>query len=145
MTLLLDTNVLSELRPGKPGQSPRVRAWAASITESDLFISTVTVMEIERGVQLLEARQPPQGQAIRRWADAVKQAFRSRMLALDEASAAGAATVLVRHPTMEIRDAMFAGIALAHGCTVVTRNVRHFAGAGVPLIDPWEFAEDGEG
>ena len=145
MTLLLDTNVLLELRLGKPGQSPCVRAWAASISESELFISTVTVMELERRVQLLEARVPPQGQALRRWADGVKQAFRSRMLALDEASAAGAAKVLVRNPTMEVRDAMTAGIALAHGRTVVTRNVRHFAGAGVALIDPWGFAEDGEG
>lgn len=137
--LLLDTNVLSELRPGKVGQSPQVRSWAATIAASDLFTSTVTVMEIERGVQLLEAKMPPQGQALRRWADALKQEFRSRMLALDEASAVKVAMVLVRHPTMEIRDAMIAGIALAHGCTVVTRNVRHFAGANVPLLNPWEF------
>jgi predicted nucleic acid-binding protein len=62
---LLDTNVISELRQGKPHQSPEVRAWAATLPASQLFISAICILELEKGVLALERKTPPQGSALR--------------------------------------------------------------------------------
>jgi len=64
---LLDTNVISELRQGKPNPSPEVRAWAAQHRVGTLYLSTITLLELERGILLLERRTPPQGAALRVW------------------------------------------------------------------------------
>ena len=77
---LLDTNVISELRHGKPQQSQAVRAWAADKEMSRLFLSAITVLELEKGVQALERKLPPQGSALRDWLNRVKTAFADRIL-----------------------------------------------------------------
>ncbi len=136
---LLDTNVLSELRPGKPGQSAEVRAWASTIPESRFFLSAITILEHETGILRLERRLPPQGRALRLWFDAVRQAFQGRILPFSAEAAIHCAPMHVPDPK-SYRDAMIAATALEHGFTVVTRNVGDFEGMGAKLLDPWAAA-----
>jgi predicted nucleic acid-binding protein len=77
---VLDTNVISELRHGKPNQSLEVRAWAADKPGSHLFISAISILELEKGVLALERRTPPQGSALRIWLNGVKANFADRIL-----------------------------------------------------------------
>ena len=72
---ILDTNVISELRHGKLNQSPRVRAWAAAQPSGRLFLSAISILELEKGILVLEHRVPPQGSALRVWLIGVRAAF----------------------------------------------------------------------
>ena len=133
---LLDTNVISELRHGKPQQSPAVRAWAADKDMSRLFLSAITVLELEKGVQALERKQPPQGSALRDWLDRVKTAFADRILPFNEDTAVLCSAMHFPQPKPE-RDAMIAATALQHRMTLITRNVTDFEKTGVALINPF--------
>ncbi len=136
---VLDTNVISELRQNKPNQSEQVRAWAAAQPPARLYLSAITVLELEQGVQALQRRTPPQGSALRTWLDGVRKAFAGRILPFGESAAVLCAAAHVERPRSE-RDAMIAATALEHGFTVVTRNVGDFAGMGVQLLNPWDIA-----
>ena len=133
---LLDTNVISELRHGKPQQSPAVRAWAADKDMSRLFLSAITVLELEKGVQALERKQPPQGSALRDWLDRVKTAFADRILPFNEDTAVLCSAMHFPQPKPE-RDTMIAATALQHRMTLITRNVTDFEKTGVALINPF--------
>jgi toxin FitB len=133
---LLDTNVISELRPGKTQPSAQVFAWAERHNNRLVFMSAINVMELEQGVQRLEAKTPSQGQALRRWLDHVKQAYADRILFFTAKTAPICAGLHIPNPRSE-RDAMIAAIALEHRFTVVTRNTQDFEGAGLALINPW--------
>lgn len=133
---VLDTNVISELRHGKPHQSSEVRAWAARQPSSKLFISAITILELEIGIQALERRMPPQGSALRAWLAGVRVAFGGRILPFTDNTAPVCASLHVPDPRSE-RDAMIAATAIEHRFTVVTRNVSDFVGTGVALVNPW--------
>ena len=135
---VLDTNVVSELRKATTGKAnPRVVAWAESIRPAALFLSVITLMELEQGVLLLERRDARQGAAIRQWLDRqVRPAFEGRVLPIDDRVALRCARLHVPDPRKE-RDALIAATALVHGMTVVTWDVADFAPTGVPLLDPW--------
>ena len=133
---VLDTNVISELRHGKPNQSPDVRAWAAAQPTSKLYLSAITILELEIGIQALERRTPPQGSALRAWLTGVRAAFAGRILPFTVNTATVCASLHVPDPRSE-RDAMIAATAIEHRFTVVTRNVQDFANTGVPLVNPW--------
>jgi predicted nucleic acid-binding protein len=133
---LIDTNVISELRHGKPQQSQAVRAWAADKEMSRLFLSAITVLELEKGVQALERKLPPQGSALRDWLDRVKTAFADRILPFTQDTAVLCAGMHFPDPKPE-RDAMIAATALQHRMTLVTRNTVDFENTGVALINPF--------
>lgn len=135
---LLDTNVVSELRKAGAGRAdPNVTRWAASVPTPRLFISAITLMELEAGVLLMERRDPRQGALLRTWMSAqVVPAFAGRVLPVDETVALRAAALHVPNPGPE-RDTLIAATALAHGLTVVTRNISDFEPTGVPWVNPW--------
>jgi predicted nucleic acid-binding protein len=134
---LLDTNVVSELRQGKPKANIAVRAWAAAQPVSRLYLSAITILELEQGVLALERRRPPQGSALRAWLEGVRNAFAGRILSFGEQTAVLCAALHVPDPRGE-RDAMIAATALEHGFALVTRDVSDFATMGVSLVNPWE-------
>lgn len=137
MTYLLDTNVISELRKSSRVANPSVRAWVAARRPSELYLSVITVMEIEIGIGRVERRDSVQGKRLRSWLeDEVLDVFAGRILDLDLASARRAAQAHVPDPRPE-RDTMIAATASEHGMTVVTRNTKDFSLLGVPTIDPW--------
>jgi len=135
---LLDTNVVSELRKIRLGRADsHVAAWADSIDAADLYLSAITVQELEIGVLLAERRDPQQGAIFRAWLnDHVLPAFAGRVLAIDIAVAQRSARLHVPDPR-PIRDALIAATALVHRMTVVTRNVADFESTGVPTLNPW--------
>jgi predicted nucleic acid-binding protein len=135
---ILDTNVVSELRKAKTDSADKhVTAWAASVSPSSLFISVITILELEIGVLRLERRDKKQGAAVRAWLDdQVKPAFEDRVLPVDITVAERCARLHVPDPGSD-RDAFIAATALAHGMTIVTRNVADFKSTGVQVINPW--------
>ena len=136
---LLDTNVVSELRKAKAGKADKnVVGWAASAAASSMFISAITVQELETGVLLAERRDSAQGAVLRRWLEAqVLPAFAERVLPVDTAVALRSAVLHVPDP-QPIRDSLIAATALVHGMPVVTRKVSDFAPTGVEVINPWQ-------
>lgn len=134
---LLDTNVISELRKARAAD-PSVVAWGNSVEASSLFISAITVLELEQGVLLVERRDAKQGIALRAWLDGqVMPEFSLRTLPIDADVARRCASLHVLDPRSE-RDALIAATALVHGLTVVTRNIADFDKTGVRLINPWD-------
>ena len=135
---LLDTNVVSELRKIRSGKSDRnVSAWADSVNAADLFVSVVTILELEIGILRVERRDPASGALLREWMnERVLSAFAYRTLAVDITVAKRSAQLHVPDPR-PIPDALIAGTALVHGMTLVTRNVADFAPMGVTVINPW--------
>lgn len=136
---ILDTNVVSELRKAKSGKADaNVTAWAERVPAGRLFLSAITVLELEMGVLMVERRDQPQGAVLRIWLDRhVLPAFAGRVLAVDTAVAQRCARLHVPDRRAE-RDALIAATALIHGMTVVTRNVADFDLTGVSILDPWK-------
>ena len=139
MMFVLDTNVVSELRKVRLGKADaNVTAWAASVDAADLFVSAITIMELELGVLSIERKDATQGVMLRSWLEQlVLPEFARRTLTVDTAVAQRCARLRVPDRRGE-RDALIAATALVHGMTVVTRNTADFAPTGVPLINPWE-------
>jgi len=135
---LLDTNVVSELRKVRTGRAdPQVAAWADAVAAASLFVSVITLHELELGVLLAERRDPAQGAILRTWLDSrVQPAFTGRILPVDEPVARLAARLHVPDPR-PVRDALIAATAQVHGMTVVTRDVADFAPMDVSVLNPW--------
>lgn len=143
--LLLDTNVVSELRRVAAGRGDaNATAWLATAPRPDLHVSVITLLELERGVRRLERRDGEQALLLRSWLDrSVPAVFEGRILPVDEAVARRAAALHV--PDMApAHDALIAATALVHRMTVVTRDVADFARFdGVRVLDPWASAPQG--
>ena len=137
---LLDTTIISELRKAKSGKADqKVLAWAESVPASSLYVSAITVLELETGVLLVERRDPAQGAVLRSWLNThVLPAFSERILPVDTAVAQHCAKLHVPDPRSD-RDALIAATALVHGMSVITRNIQDFAPTGVELLNPWEY------
>lgn len=134
---LLDTNVVSELRKTKRADK-NVTAWANGVPTAGLFLSVITVLEIETGILSVERRDPLQAALLRAWLEGqVLPAFADRILPVDTAVARCCAKLHVPDRRSE-RDALIAATALVHGLTVVTRNTGDFEGTGVEWLNPWE-------
>ncbi len=133
---VLDTNVVSELRRPEKAD-PKVVEWASAAFLSSLFLSSITVLELELGTLLMERKDPAQGVILRAWINSqVLPRFEGRILAVDTAVAQRCASLHVPDPRSE-RDALIAATALVHGMTVVTRNVADFEPTGVQTFNPW--------
>ena len=136
---ILDTNVVSELRKIRLGRADKnVAQWADSADAMDLYLSAITVQELEMGVLLAECRDPPQGAIFRTWFEShVLPAFAGRILPIDTAVAKRCAALHVPDPRPAM-DSLIAATALVHGMTVVTRNAADFESSGVLFLNPWE-------
>jgi predicted nucleic acid-binding protein len=137
---LVDTNVLAALR--RPNHAPSaVAAWAAGVPVAELYLSVMSIYELDLGVRRIERRDSRQGEVLRAWfTRRVLGNFRNRILSIDDAVAARCAELQVLHPRPE-RDSFIAATALVHRLTVVTRNERDYAGTGVKILNPWESSQ----
>jgi predicted nucleic acid-binding protein len=134
---ILDTNVISELRKARKTH-PNVKKWAARVPSASLYVSVISVLELEIGILLVDRRDNQQGAILRAWMDRhVLPTFSGRILAIDTDVARRCATLHVPNPRSD-RDALIAATALVHGLTVATRNVAHFQPTGVGILNPWE-------
>lgn len=135
---LLDTNVVSELRKAKTNKiDKKVEAWANHVSTPTLYLSVITVLELESEVFLLERRDASQGALLRTWFnDHVLPAFSERILDIDSAVARRCAALHVPNRRPD-RDALIAATALVHGMTIVTRNMSDFEPTGVEIVNPW--------
>lgn len=134
---LLDTNVVSELRKAKPHRA--VLAWLNATPESSLFVSAVTLGEIQRGIEITRDQNPVKALEITEWAD--RLAATHNILPMDAATFRLCARLLHRQSDALFEDAMIAATALVHQLTVVTRNTRDFDTFKVPLLDPFIFSD----
>ena len=135
---LLDTNVVSELRKPKPHQG--VIAWIESAPEESLYISAVTVGEIQAGIEITRRQDAAKAREIEGWLDAVAQSY--GVLPADAPIFRRWAQLMHRRPDHHIEDALIAATALVRELTVVTRNVGDFKPFGVPLVNPFADTED---
>lgn len=136
---VLDTNVVSELRKVRSGKAnPGVATWASGVPTAALFISAITIHELEHGVLLLERSDRAHGAVLRQWLDhSVTAAFDNRVLAVDQRIARRAAALHVPDPA-PFRDALIGATALVHEMTVVTRDVKDFQRfEALEVLDPW--------
>jgi predicted nucleic acid-binding protein len=133
--IVLDTNVISELRKKPRNQDPKVCAWSQAHPASAFYLTTLTIMEIERGTLMAEAKSTPHGQMLRAWFSALRLAYAGHVLPFNEGAAIRAAQLAgVNRPSV---DLMIAAIALEFGYAVATRNVAHFNFSGLAVVDPW--------
>ena len=139
MMFVLDTNVVSELRKVHLGKAnTNVATWAQSVNATELFVSAITLMELELGDVSIERKDSAQGALLRLWFEQqVLPEFSERTLPVDTAVALRCARLHVPDKRGE-RDAIIAATALVHGMTVVTRHVADFKPTGVALLNPWE-------
>ena len=141
MSFLLDTNALSEMRKIRLGRAnPKVAAWSEQVTASDLFVSVITMQEIEQGLLLLQRRDASQAGPLRHWFDAqVLPLFAGRTLPVTTEIALCCARLNVPDPKPYRGDGLIAATALVHGLTVVTRNEADFSATGAALLNPWNW------
>ena len=112
-------------------------AWASGLPVANLYLSAITVLELELGALLIARKDKSQGEVLRAWIDGqILPRFEGRVLPVDTAVAQCCARLHVPDPRAE-RDALIAATALAHGMTVATRNVADFEATGAKLFNPW--------
>jgi predicted nucleic acid-binding protein len=139
VNLLLDTNVLSEVR--RPVPDRRVLGWLDGLDEDRVFISTASIAELKRGIALMADGR--RRDALAAWlATDLPARFETRILSIDRAVAECWGDLMAgsrkRGVALSVMDGFFAATALAHGLTLATRNVKDFAAFGVPLFNPWD-------
>lgn len=136
---LLDTNVVSELRKAKAGKAhAAVTAWASRVSAGSLYVSAITLLELEMGVLQIERRDGAHGAVLRAWLDGhVLPAFTGRVLAVDVTVELQCAQLHLPGRLSE-RDAMIAATAKVHRMMVLPRNVAGFESCAVALLNPWQ-------
>ncbi len=132
---LVDTDVLSALRT--PRRQVAVTQWVSARSNQDLHLSVISVGEIERGLAVAKRRDPTFANALEAWLKSVLRYYGANILPVDLSTARrwGRLTRAIGHGGV---DLLIAATALERGLTVVTRNVRHFAPTGVPVLNPFE-------
>jgi predicted nucleic acid-binding protein len=137
---LIDTNIISEIRKG--GRcDPNVSAWYASLADEDLFLSTLVLGEIRKGVELARARDPAKAAALERWLRQVETAFDGRVLGIDNAVSDQWGRMCAIRP-IPVIDGLLAATAVINGLTLVTRNDRDITGLGAVVLNPFQNGEN---
>jgi predicted nucleic acid-binding protein len=131
---LLDTMVLSELRRRRP--DPSLINWLEHARPTDVYLSVVTIGEVEKGITKQQRRDPAFAERLAGWLDRVLRYYATRILAIDVNVARRWGRLADAHGHAGA-DLLIAATAIEHGLAVVTRNVHHFEGTGVPLINPF--------
>jgi toxin FitB len=134
---LLETAVLSELRKSPPRRNSHVVSWLASVSPDDLFISAISIGEIERGIERQRSVDPPFATALTEWLDVVLRNYGERILPLDVDIARRWGRLSAQIGNNGI-DLAIAATALEHRLAIATRNVSDFAATGAALLDPFE-------
>jgi predicted nucleic acid-binding protein len=132
---LLDTNVVSELR--KPRPHGAVLAWLQAVDDAHLYLSAVTLGEIQAGIELTREQDAPKAQEIENWLELLTGAY--NVLPMDAAAFRHWARLMHRKSDTLYEDAMIAATARANGLTVVTRNVADFKALGMEVLNPFSF------
>ena len=140
MSYLIDTNIISEVRKGARCDA-RVSAWYASVADEELFLSTLVLGEIRKGVELARPRDAGRALALERWLGDVQAAFDGRVLGIDNAVSDRWGRMSAIRPLPAI-DGLLAATALTHGLTLVTRNDSDVTGLGATVFNPFMGAED---
>jgi toxin FitB len=130
---LLDTNVISELR--KPRPHPRVLAWLEAAPESDLYVSAVSLGEIQAGIEITRIQDAVKAVELDQWADLLAQSY--NVLPLDSAVFRLWARLMHGKSEALYEDAMIAATAKVNGLSVVTRNTKDFVVFDLPTINPF--------
>jgi predicted nucleic acid-binding protein len=140
VSYLIDTNIISEVRKGKRCD-PRVTAWYASIADGDLFLSTLVLGEIRRGIELARPNDPDKAATLERWLRQVEAAFGRRVLGIDNAVADQWGRMSAIRP-IPVVDGLLAATAMVNGLTLVTRNDRDIAGLGAAVLNPFRSGDE---
>ena len=136
MGLLIDTNVLSELRK-KDRCDKHVRIWFAGIAESDIYVSVIVLGEIRRGVELLGRRDPVAAASLDAWLNALRVSLGDRLLPVSD-EIADCWGRLGIPDALPMADGILAATALVHDLVLVTRNTRDVVRSGVNVLNPFE-------
>jgi toxin FitB len=139
VSYLIDTNIISEIRKGDRCDR-NVSAWYASIAEDDLFLSTLVLGEIRKGIEIARARDAAKASALERWLREVEMAFGTRVLGVDNAVSDQWGRMSAIRP-IPVIDGLLAATAAVNGLTLVTRNERDVAGVGATVLNPFRLGK----
>ena len=135
MRYLLDTNTVSE--PTRKRPDPKAAAWLRAVDQAALYVSVLTLGEIENGITKLARRNPEAASTLSVWAQVIRLDFSDRIVAIDMEIAATWGRISAER-LIPVIDGLLAATALVHGMTLVSRNVRDFSNTGVTVLNPWE-------
>ena len=135
---LLDTNVVSELRRPRPHGA--VVAWLQAIPDSNLYISAVTIGEIQAGIELTREQDPEKASELEVWLEQVAESY--NILVMDARTFRSWARLMHRQSDHLIEDAMIAATAAVHDLIVATRNIRDYRRFGVKTFNPFSASAD---
>jgi predicted nucleic acid-binding protein len=132
---LLDTNVVSETIKRRP--NPGVTQWLDQTDTAGLWLCTITIGEITKGIALLRKREPERAKQLLNWRTKLEAAYTDRILPFDTQTSHQWGEIRASFPSMSLEDSIIASIAQVRGLTIVTRNTRDFAATGLPIVNPF--------